>query len=644
MKEEHFMGSSTITLFERFSPAADLTVIAVSVVMAVLMLFSYVSRSRSLRIFLEITAALVIAALTDVSWNTIVRMKDPSLYTLGYIFREVYHAMLYLAFFLYCFYITEVTGLEARKQRIVVGISGATAAVFIILEILLAFCPNGFRILDDGTVQQGFSLFLIGYIVFSIGLVFLLYRVRGYLYRRVMHGFYASIAVAYLMMLVQQIFGYSSFTVATFFFPLVAMFYTIHSNPYNVALGAVDSQSMHDMVRTLHDRKLPFGFLSLYLPDLDAEGASLPEEVQAVIRRFAADYFRGAYLFQIHNGHILLMFMKKRNPDYEHRIQNILTAFKWEHRHFQYDYKIVIGESIDEISEKNEYAGLIHSIHRKMMDNTVHRVSPDDIETYRRDMYILSQLSDIHQKKNMDDPRVLTYCQPVYNVSSGRFDTAEALMRLQLEQAGLVFPDQFIYLAEEYGYIHTLTEIILHKTCEAIRRMTANGYQIGRISVNVSALELKDEAFCDDITSVIRGVGVPGDKIAIELTESRNEEDYLLVKEKIENLRSRGIQLYLDDFGTGYTNLERIVELPFDIIKFDRSMVVASGTDERAGQLLENLAATFADMGYSILFEGVEDEADETRCRGMSATYLQGYKYSRPVPIEKLTEFFPKAG
>ena len=72
-------------------------------------------------------------------------------------------------------------------------------------------------------------------------------------------------------------------------------------------------------------------------------------------------------------------------------------------------------------------------------------------------------------------------------------------------------------------------------------------------------------------------------------------------------------------------------------------MVVASAQDERAGQLLENLAATFADMGYSILFEGVESESDEERCRGMSASYLQGFKYSRPVPIERLTEFVQKA-
>ena len=173
------MGSAAKTLFEKFSPTADLVVIAACSVMVILMLFSYVSRGRSLRIFLSIVAALVLAALTDVSWNMIVRMKNPSLYTLGYILRVTYHAMLYLSFFLYCFYITEVTGVDGKQQRFVVRIAGGAAALFIVLDILLAFCPNGFRILEDGTVQQGFNLFLIGYLAFSAGLVFLLYHVRG---------------------------------------------------------------------------------------------------------------------------------------------------------------------------------------------------------------------------------------------------------------------------------------------------------------------------------------------------------------------------------------------------------------------------------------------------------------------------------
>ena len=88
--------------------------------------------------------------------------------------------------------------------------------------------------------------------------------------------------------------------------------------------------------------------------------------------------------------------------------------------------------------------------------------------------------------------------------------------------------------------------------------------------------------------------------------------------------------------------MERILELPFDVIKFDRSMVIASGQDERSGRIVENLAKLFNDFNYFVLYEGIEDSVDETRCVSMSASYLQGYKYSKPVPINELESFFTR--
>jgi EAL domain-containing protein (putative c-di-GMP-specific phosphodiesterase class I) len=255
---------------------------------------------------------------------------------------------------------------------------------------------------------------------------------------------------------------------------------------------------------------------------------------------------------------------------------------------------------------------------------------------------ILKEIADIAARKDPEDPRVLVYCQPVYNIRTGKYDTAEALMRLQLADLGLVFPDQFIPLAEENGYIHVLTQIILSKTCRAIRTLMSEGFEIERISVNVSALELRDQDFCGDIDEIIGRSGVDAGRIAIELTESRNDSDFMLMKEKIEELKGKGITFYLDDFGTGYSNMERILELPFDIIKFDRSMVIAGSQDKRSEQVLGSLADLFSKLDYSVLYEGVEDEKDEEMCRSLNASYLQGYKYSKPIPISELRKFLEK--
>ena len=288
--------------------------------------------------------------------------------------------------------------------------------------------------------------------------------------------------------------------------------------------------------------------------------------------------------------------------------------------------------------------GFIRSIHRTMAEREIHRVVPEDVSRFSRSEVIQKALEDIYRKCDLDDPRVLAYCQPVLNTKTKKYDTAEALMRLKLDDLGLIFPDEFIPMAEECGYIHVLTEIILNKTCKEIRRLSDEGYAVNRISVNVSVLEMKDDDFCEDIDNVINVNGVSGDKVAIELTESRNDDDFLLMKDKIYELRKQGIKFYLDDFGTGYSNMERIMELPFDIIKFDRSMVLASDSNERSRQMVVGLANIFANMNYSVLYEGVEDDTDESMCLNMYASYLQGYKYSRPVPITELKEFLDMTG
>ena len=103
-----------------------------------------------------------------------------------------------------------------------------------------------------------------------------------------------------------------------------------------------------------------------------------------------------------------------------------------------------------------------------------------------------------------------------------------------------------------------------------------------------------------------------------------------------------GIKFYLDDFGTGYSNFERIIGLPIDIVKFDRSLTIMAGKDEQSRYMVGRFSDIFDNSHYQVLFEGVEDEADETRCKDMNALYLQGYKYSKPIPIENLCEFLEK--
>ena len=624
-----------------YTPVGDLVTVAICWVMLFLIAFSYVRKTPAFRVFRVIIPTLMLSALLNITYNQLAQTTGAT--PVVYIIRCLFHTALFTVFFLFSLYITEVARLEKKAtNRILIAATAVLLGVMIgdAISSIQGYYESG----PGGELSsKGALIFIAGYLLFTGANIVLLFTVRRRVYKRVLLGFCSSVAMSFIILLIQGVMkGSSSFTVSSFLFPVIAMLYFIHANPYNVETGTIDGSGLADIVRFNYEKKKSFIFMSLYLPTFSGEGKELPDSIRARVREFAVTFFRGALVFQLGNGHLLLVFRKDQNPDFEHRIGKSLNAFKDYHRLYQYDYKIIIGESIDQVSRKNEYASFLRNVQRTMPVNTIHRISPDDIVSFDRSGYILSQLENIHNRHDLDDSRVLVYCQPVYNVRTGCYDTAEALMRLQLEELGLVLPDQFIFLAEDNGYIHTLTEIILHKTCEEIRRLNSDGYEISRISVNVSMLEMKSDRFCEDITNIISDSGISSDKVAIELTESQNESEFDTMKSKIFELKDKGIKFYLDDFGTGYSNMERIIELPFDIIKFDRSLVIASGHSKRSEKIVHNMASLFSDLNYPVLFEGIENETDEALCRGMSASYLQGYKFSRPVPIADLRRFLDR--
>ena len=627
---------------EKYYPASEITVLGVCFVMLVLLFVSFKVRMKSFRIFATMLGMLIVATGADLALHYIMAGYPDAPRPLIYGLRSIYHVLLLCLLHHYCAYTCEVTNLPAKKRKPWIILATAMLILFSVADVVGIYSGRTMHIVNGEIAFEGSTIFAAGYIAFVTMLLVLLIRVRHRLYKRVMNGFFGVMAISELVLIIARIRGESTYTAATFLFPLIAVMYLMHSNSYDIHLGANDLRGLNNLIRYSDEHDKHYLFLSLYMRELDESGKTLSEEMRALIRHVAESYYRGSALFQVSNGHMILMVPVSRNPDYEERTKRILEQFAIEYENFRYDYKIVIGQSTKELSRKNEYISFIRSIHARIPENTIYRVQPDDLNKYRKYEIILKELADIAAKRDPEDRRVLVYCQPVYNIRTGKYDTAEALMRLKHDELGIVYPDQFIPLAEENGYIHALTEIILAKTCRVLHNLVAEGYEITRISVNVSALELRDSGFCGDISRIIDGNGIDSSRIAIELTESRNDNDFMLMKERIEELKGKGITFYLDDFGTGYSNMERILELPFDIIKFDRSMVIAGSQSKRSEQVLGSLAELFSKLNYSVLYEGVENEKDEQMCCDLNASYLQGYKYSKPIPISELRGFLAR--
>lgn len=126
-----------------------------------------------------------------------------------------------------------------------------------------------------------------------------------------MFGFYGTIAISLMVLVLQGIKHQSSFTVSTLLLPVIAMMYVMHSNPYDALLGANDITAMQDYVQYCYEKKLSFIFMSLYLREFEEEGTEIPQKVQAGIRQFTDQVVRKARLFKVGKGHMILIFLKK---------------------------------------------------------------------------------------------------------------------------------------------------------------------------------------------------------------------------------------------------------------------------------------------------------------------------------------------
>jgi EAL domain-containing protein (putative c-di-GMP-specific phosphodiesterase class I) len=305
-------------------------------------------------------------------------------------------------------------------------------------------------------------------------------------------------------------------------------------------------------------------------------------------------------------------------------------------------YKMIVFKNHPFLDTTQKLASMQHYLFDKIdtddMRNECYIATNEDYEDFVTLFQVEMLLNDIKSKMNLDDKRVLCFAQPIYCVETNSFRTAEALMRLELN-GKTIYPDKFIPVAERNGTIHALTCIILNKVCKMIKHMEGK-YDFDAVTVNCSAIEFSNKNLHKELLAIIENNNVPYDKIRIELTESAMSGDYETLIDNVEKLRAVGIQFYLDDFGTGYSNLERILGCPFNTIKFDKSLLYKSIDDSRMDDLIVSMAQVFKKQGFTLLVEGVETDEQTQYSVSRGFSYIQGYKYAKPQPIEQLTNYF----
>lgn len=234
--------------------------------------------------------------------------------------------------------------------------------------------------------------------------------------------------------------------------------------------------------------------------------------------------------------------------------------------------------------------------------------------------------------------------QPQINAETGELTGVEALVRWQHPERGNVPPFKFITIAEETGVIVDLGNWILDRACRDLIAMRAQGIDIPKLSVNVSALQLT-EHFIEYVASTLSRHNLEPTAVQLELTESLLVNDLDIVLERLTRLRYEvGVRLSVDDFGTGYSSLAYLSRFPLNELKVDRSFVLAMEQDESAAKVTGAIIAIAKQLELDVVVEGVENPETYTQLRSFGAYVIQGYLFSKPLPQAELQQFIKAKG
>ncbi len=227
------------------------------------------------------------------------------------------------------------------------------------------------------------------------------------------------------------------------------------------------------------------------------------------------------------------------------------------------------------------------------------------------------------------------YYQPKVDLASGRVTGAEALLRWNHPELGLVGPDRFIPMAEESGLIVDIGEWVLQRACSQAAAWRAAGLGIVPVSVNVSRHQLAaGKLLASARTAIDKHALAPG-QLVIELTESMLMDGGDPTREQLEALRALGARLSIDDFGTGYSSMSYLKRFPVDELKIDKSFVAGTPDDKTDIAIVRAIIVLAHSIGMSVVAEGVETEAQRTMLQALGCDSFQGYLCSRPLPAHQ---------
>lgn len=398
--------------------------------------------------------------------------------------------------------------------------------------------------------------------------------------------------------------------------------------------GLFNEQALQMFLEESYQEEKPFYHLRVMMEKIEYQEDILKARQMEMLVHQVSAYFekiKGAKVFKHAGWEYSFLFMKEN--DLHEAAQELKDRFEqsWvvEGKHVDMEVVFIKVPDCYIVSDANQLLEFVRMFGMHIRHHNLKGIQTMEKSWIKRKEDKVRLVNSMQEAIKED--RVEVFYQPIYSTEEKRFVSAEALARIRNKDGSILPPASFIPVAESNGMILQIGEIVFRKTCQFIlsERLWEKG--IYYIEINLSALQCSQPELADQYIQIMEETGVDPSMINLEITESAALSSKEILLANMEKLSDYGVTFSLDDFGTGYSNLNYILELPVQIVKFDRQMTVSYFENEKGKLVMDATIRMIKAVGMRIVSEGVETKEQLDVLTDIQINYIQGFYFSKPV-------------
>ncbi|HHQ8844805.1 TPA: EAL domain-containing protein [Clostridioides difficile] len=335
--------------------------------------------------------------------------------------------------------------------------------------------------------------------------------------------------------------------------------------------------------------------------------------------------------------HFVLLIKYKTDDDIKTRLNNIYNKIQILSNPKINYYKLILDCGIYKISKSDNDINTIMD-RANTARKTIKGGHKNSFAFYDKEMH-----KKILKEKEIENSMVdalnngefIVYFQPKYSLSDYQIIGAEALVRWDNPQKGLIPPIEFIPVFERNGFIVNIDFYVFEEVCKKIREWMDEGQKVVPISVNLSRMHFVNSNFIEKFKLIVDKYKIPTRLIELELTETAVLDNIEGLLDTMNNLKEKGFVISMDDFGTGYSSLNLLKELPVDILKLDRAFFTEKDESNNEKIVISNVIKMAKELKMKVISEGVETISQVEFLKQIGCDMVQGYLFSKPMPVKE---------